>query len=91
MRCLGSPRRETVQALHVSSVNLRLCCPRLPSPRSQGSIIARYPWALQNAKEAAPQLAWASKTFRAVVDQVAGAWAASQAITCGLCIVSDEA
>eukprot|EP00955_Chlamydomonas_euryale_P054364 355797-Chlamydomonas_euryale.AAC.1 len=34
------------------------------------STALRYPWALQNAKEASPQVAWSSITFVSVVDQV---------------------
>lgn len=47
----------------------------------------RYPWVLQHAKEAAPQIAWDAPSFRAVVDHVAGVWGASQAITALLCVV----
>lgn len=48
----------------------------------------RFPWALQNAREAAPSVAWSSPTFMSVVDQVSAAWAFSQALTTGLCAVS---
>ncbi|KAG1665066.1 hypothetical protein FOA52_012485 [Chlamydomonas sp. UWO 241] len=44
------------------------------------SMAAGYPWALQHAKEASPQVAWASRTFRAVVDQVAWTWAGGMLI-----------
>jgi hypothetical protein len=53
----------------------------------QLSVAARYPWALQHAKEASPQIAWDAPSFRAVVDHVAGVWGASQAVTALLCIV----
>lgn len=46
-----------------------------------------YPWALQHAKEASPQVAWHSLTFRSIVDQVAVAWAVAMAIICLLCVV----
>ena len=56
----------------------------------QISVACRYPWAIQNAKEAAPHIAWDAPSFRAVVDHVAGVWGASQAITAALCVVSQR-
>lgn len=51
------------------------------------STVARYPWALQHAKEASPQVAWSSLTFRSVVDQVAWAWAGGMLLASLLAVV----